>query len=83
MFFFFPGQGLVEHILVDISQVMVENYVKKKVMLDEKMGKVAKGERKKKERKKVKKKQKKKKTRKEKRSVPLCSQFLKFYVDGA
>jgi hypothetical protein len=40
---------------------MVGNYVrrKKKVMLDEKMGKVAKGERKKKE--------------KKKKSVPLCS----------
>jgi len=50
---------------------MVGNYVrrKKKVMLDEKMGKVAKGERKKK--------QKKKKEEK-------CSfVFLKFYVDGA
>ena len=43
---------------------MVGNYVKrkKKVMLDEKMGKVAKGERKSKEKKKIKNK-----------SVPLCS----------
>jgi hypothetical protein len=48
MFSFSPGQGLVEHILVDISWIMVGNYVKrKKMMLDEKMGKVAKGERKK------------------------------------
>jgi len=64
MFFFSPGQELVEHILVDISWIMVGNYVKrkKKVMLDEKMGKVAKGERKSKEKKKIKKK-----------SVPLCS----------
>ena len=49
MFSFSPDQGLVEHILVDISQVMVRNYVKrKKMMIDEKMGKIAKGERKKK-----------------------------------
>jgi hypothetical protein len=47
---------------------MVGNYVKrkKKVMLDEKMGEVAKGERKKR------KKKKKKKKRKKKRA-PLCS----------
>jgi hypothetical protein len=30
MFLFFPGQGLLEHILVDISWVMVGNYVKRK-----------------------------------------------------
>jgi hypothetical protein len=50
MFSFSPSQGLVEHILVDISWIMVGNYVKrkKKVMFDEKMGKVAKGETKKK-----------------------------------
>ena len=46
---------------------------KKKVMLDEKMGEVAKGERKKR-----KKKKKKKKKRKEKSSFV----FLRFYVDG-
>ena len=49
-------------------------------MLDEKMGKVAKGERKR-EREREKKNEKQK--RKRKKSVPLCSQFLKFYVDGA
>jgi len=51
MFSFFLGQGLVEYIFVDISWIMVGNYVKrkKKVMLDEKIGKVAKGERKRKE----------------------------------
>ena len=66
MFLFFPSQGLVEHILVDISWIMVGNYVrKKKVMLDEKMGKVVKGEEKKN---KVAQKEKKKK-----KSVPLCS----------
>ena len=32
---------------------------------------------------KVKEKKRKEKKRKEKKSVPLCSQFLKFYVDGA
>jgi hypothetical protein len=54
---------------------MVGNYVKrkKKVMLDEKMGEVAKGERKKR-----KKKEKEKKKRKEKSSFV----FLRFYVDG-
>ena len=72
MFSFFPGQGLVEHILVNISWIMVRNYVKrkKKVMLDEKMGKVAKGEE-------NKRKGKKKKIKK--KSVV----FLRFYVDGA
>jgi hypothetical protein len=59
--FLFPGQGLVEHILVDISWVMVGNYVeKKKVMLDEKMGKVAKGERKRERERKMKKEKKRK-----------------------
>jgi hypothetical protein len=78
MFFFSPDQGLVEHILVDISWIIVVNYVKRKnkVMLDEKMSKVAKGERKTKE---------KQNKRIEKKSVPLgwkiC--FLRFYVDGA
>jgi hypothetical protein len=45
---------------------MVGNYVKrkKKVMFDEKMGKVAKGQRKKKQ---------KERKRIEKKSVPLCS----------
>jgi polyferredoxin len=66
MFSFSPSQGLVEHILVDISWIMVGNYVKrkKKVMLDEKMGEVAKGERKKRK--------KKKKKKKEKRKELLC-----------
>ena len=46
--FLFPSQGLLEYIIVDISWIMVGNYVKKKkVMLDEKMGEVAKGEKKK------------------------------------
>ena len=49
MFSFSLGQGLIENILVDISWIMVGNCVEKKVMLDEKMGKVAKGERKKEE----------------------------------
>jgi hypothetical protein len=45
---------------------------KKKVMLDEKMGKVAKGER------------KRKRKRKEKNRQEKCSfVFLRFYVDGA
>jgi hypothetical protein len=50
MFSFSPGQGLVENILVDISwdygRKLCEK--KEKVMLDEKMGKVAKEEKKKK-----------------------------------
>jgi len=52
MFSFSPGQGLVEYIFVISHGIMIENYVKRKkeVMLDEKMGKVAK--RKKKKRKK-------------------------------
>jgi len=64
MFSFPSGQRLVEHILVDISWIMVVKLCgkKKKGMLDEKMGKVAKGEKK-----------NKKKKRKERRSVPLCS----------
>ena len=46
MFSFFLGQGLVEHILVDISWDYGWKLCEKKeeVMLDEKMGKVAKGE---------------------------------------
>ena len=49
MFSFSPGQGLVEYIFVISHGIMVENYVKRKkeVMLDEKMGKVAKGKKKK------------------------------------
>ena len=70
MFSFSPGQGLVEHILMISHGIMVGNYVKrkKKVMLDEKMGKVAKGE-----------KQEKKKKRKTKYSF----MFLRFYVERA
>jgi len=30
MFFYSPGQGLVEHIPVDISWIMVGNYMKRK-----------------------------------------------------
>ena len=62
MFSFSPGQGLVEHILVISHGIMVGNYVKKKeeVILDEKMGKVAKGK-------------KKKRKKKKEKSVPLCS----------
>ena len=72
MFSFSPSQGLVEHILVDISWIMVGNYVKrkKKVMLDEKMGKVAKGE---------KQKEKKRKEKNKKYSF----MFLRFYVERA
>jgi len=64
MFSFSPGQGSVEHIFVISHGIMVGNYVKRKkeeVMLDEKMGKVAKGKKKKKERKKKGKEKKKKK----------------------
>jgi len=55
MFSFSPGQGLVEHIFVISHGIMVGNYVKikKEVMLDEKMGKVAKCLKKKKRKKKV------------------------------
>jgi hypothetical protein len=63
MFSFSPDQRLVEHILVDISWIMVGNYgekKKKKVILDEKMGKVVEGK-------------KKERERKEKKSVPLYS----------
>jgi len=75
MFSFSPSQELVEHILVDISWIMVGNYMKrkKKVMLDEKMGKVAKGERKKQKKKRKRKRKRKEKKRIEKKSVPLCS----------
>jgi hypothetical protein len=63
MFSFSPGQGLVEHIIVDISWdyglKLCEK--KEKVMLDEKNGQSC-----------QRRKQKKKKI-KEKRSVPLCS----------
>ena len=54
MFSFSPGQGLVEHIFVISHGIMVESYVKKKkeVILDEKMGKVAKGKKRKRKRKK-------------------------------
>jgi len=67
MFSFFPDQGLVEHVLVDISWIMVGNYVEKKVMLYEKTVKVAKGERKRKE------KERKRKEKNRKTSVLLCS----------
>jgi hypothetical protein len=63
MFSFSPGQGLVEHIIVDISWdyglKLCEK--KEKVMLDEKNGQSC-----------QRRKQKKNKI-KEKRSVPLCS----------
>jgi hypothetical protein len=61
MFSFSPGQGLVEHIFVISHGIMIGNYVKRKkeVMLDEKMGKVAKCKKKKKRKRKRKKKEKK------------------------
>ena len=69
MFSFSPDQGLVEHILVDISwDYGCKLCGKKKWWLMKRMGKVAKGERNKKE----------KKKRKENGSIV----FLKFYVDG-
>jgi hypothetical protein len=52
---------------------------KKKVMFDEKMGKVAKGEKKRKKKEKKEKEKEKEKNRKEKCSFI----FLRFYVDGA
>jgi hypothetical protein len=61
MFFFSPSQGLVEHVFVDISWDYGWKLCGKKMMLDEKIGKVVKGEKKTKKRKK-----------KEKKSVPLC-----------
>ena len=68
MFSFSPSQGLVEHILVISHGIMIGNIWKeRKVMLDEKMGKVAKGEI--------------QKEKKKRRSVPLCS--LRFYVERA
>jgi hypothetical protein len=72
MFSFYSGQGLVEHILIDISWIMVGNYVKrkeKKVMLDERWAKLPKVKKKKKRRKR----KGKEKKRIEKKSVPLCS----------
>ena len=56
MFSFSPGQGLVEHIFVISHGIMVGNYVKRKkeVMLDEKMGKVAKCKKKKRGKRKIK-----------------------------
>ena len=62
MFSFSPGQGLVEHIFMISHGIMVGIYVKRKkeVMLDEKMGKVAKCK-------------KKKKRKKKNKSVPLGS----------
>jgi hypothetical protein len=72
MFSFSLGQGLVEHIFVISHGIMVENYVKRKkeVMLNEKMGKVAKGKKRKKNKNKRK---RKRKGKKERKSVPLCS----------
>jgi hypothetical protein len=71
MFSFSPDQGLVEHILVNISwDYGWKLCEKKKMILYEKNSKVAKGERKKK---------KKKEKEEEKCSIVL----LKFYVDGA
>ena len=71
MFSFSPGQGLVEHIFVISHGIMVGNYVKRKkeVMLDEKMGKVAKC--------------KKKERKKEKRKKKCSFMFLRFYVERA
>lgn len=68
MFFFSPGQGLVEHILVISHGIMVGKlYENKEVMLDEKMGKVAE--------------EKKKKKKKEKKKYSFM--FLRFYVERA
>jgi hypothetical protein len=61
MFSFSPSQGLVEHVFVDISWDYGWKLCGKKMMFDEKIGKVVKGEKKTKKRKK-----------KEKKSVPLC-----------
>jgi hypothetical protein len=61
MFSFSPSQGLVEHVFVDISWDYGWKLCGKKMMLDEKIGKVVKGEKKTKKRKK-----------KEKKSVHLC-----------
>jgi uncharacterized membrane protein len=62
MFSYSLGQRLVEHIIADISWIMVGNYMKKKkkVMLDEKICKVFKGEK------------KRKKEKEKKRKVFLC-----------
>jgi len=67
MFSFSPGQGLVEHILSwNYGWKLYEK--KEEVILDEKMGKVAKGKKKK-----TKKNKKKKKKKTKEKSVPLCS----------
>jgi hypothetical protein len=70
MFSFSPGQGLVEHVFIDISWDYGWKLCGKKMMLDEKIDKVVKGEKKLK---------KEKRKRKEKCSFVL----LRFYVDGA
>ena len=64
MFFFSPGQGLSRAYTCNISwNYGWKLYKKKEVMLDEKMGKVAKGEKKK----------RKKEKRIIKKSIPICS----------
>jgi len=76
MFLFFPSQGLVEHILVDISWIMVGNYVKrkKKWCLMKRWVKLPKVKEKK---------YKKRRKRIEKNRKEKCSfVFLRFYVDG-
>jgi len=69
MFSFSPGQGLVEYIFVISHGIMVENYVKRKkeVMLDEKMGKVA----------------KRKKKKRKKKEKKCSFMFLRFYIERA
>ena len=74
MFSFFPGQGLVEHILMISNEIMVGNYVKrkKKWCLMKRWAKLPK----------VKKKWKRKGKGKEKKKK--CSfMFLRFYVEKA
>jgi hypothetical protein len=72
MFSFSPGQGLVEHILSwNYGWKLYEK--KEEVILDEKMGKVAKG----------KKKIKKKEKEKEKKRKKCSFMFLRFYVEKA
>ena len=73
MFSFSPGQVLVEHALVDISWVMVGNYVKrKKWCLMKRWAKLSKV-----------KKKKQSCTKREKEKEKCSFVFLRFCVDGA
>ena len=71
MFSFSPGQGLVEHILVIFHGIM---WKERRSDIDQKMGKVAKGD-------KQKKRKKKKKRKKERNNCSFM--FLRFYVERA